>query len=111
MRVNPIIEKKFDQLVSLCKKYRVNRLYAFGSVVTGGFDRESSDIDLIVELESMPPLEKGEKLLSLWNELEELYGKEVDLLTDKPIRNPYLRKSIERTKQLIYEREGEKISI
>jgi predicted nucleotidyltransferase len=111
MCIDPIIEKHFAELVSLCKKYKVERIYAFGSVVSGGFDKESSDIDLIVELMPMPPLEKGEKLLSLWNDLEDLYKREVDLLTDKPIQNPYLKKSIESTKQLIYERKGEEIPV
>lgn len=111
MQIDPIIAKYFDQLVALCKKYQVERVYAFGSVVTGDFKAESSDIDLIVEIAPMPPLEKGENLLSLWNELEELYGREVDLLTDKPIRNPFLKKAIEETKQLIYDREGEEISV
>jgi hypothetical protein len=111
MQINPIIESHFDQLVALCKKYKVERVYAFGSVVTDQFDVSSSDIDLIVELAPLPPVEKGENLLSLWNELEELYGREVDLLTDKPIRNPYLKKAIEETKQLIYDREGQEISV
>lgn len=109
--MDPIIEMHFAQLVTLCKKYKVERIYAFGSVVSGGFDKDRSDIDLIVELAPMPPLEKGEKLLSLWNDLEGLFNREVDLLTDKPIQNPYLKKSIEATKQLIYEREGEKIPV
>ena len=111
MQIDPIIEKRFDQLVALCKKYEVERVYAFGSVVSGAFKSKSSDIDLIVELAPMAPLEKGEKLLSLWDELEKLYDREVDLLTDKPIRNPYLRKAIEETKQLIYDRESEEISV
>ena len=111
MRIDPIIEKHFAQLVTLCKKYKVQRVYAFGSVVSGGFDKESSDIDLIVELAPMAPLEKGEKLLSLWNDLERLFNREVDLFTDKPIQNPYLKKSIEATKQLIYESQSEKISV
>ncbi len=111
MRIDPIIENHFDQLVALCKKYKVERVYAFGSVVSGSFKPTSSDIDLIVELAPMPPLEKGEKLLSLWDELEKLYNREVDLLTDKPIRNPYLKKAIEETKQLIYDRESEEISV
>lgn len=110
MQINPIIEKHFDQLAALCKKYKVDRVYAFGSVVTGTLN-ESSDIDLIVELAPLTPVEKGENLLSLWNELEELYDREVDLLTDKPIRNPYLRKAIEESKMLIYEREGQEISV
>ena len=111
MRIDPIIERHFDQLVALCKKYNVERVYVFGSVVTGDFKSKGSDIDFIVELAPMPPVEKGEKLLSLWNDLEKLYGREVDLLTDKPIRNPYLKKAIEETKQLIYDRKGQEISV
>ena len=111
MRTDPIIERHYAQLVALCKKYNVERVYVFGSAVTGDFKSNGSDIDFIVELAPMPPVEKGEKLLSLWNDLEKLYGREVDLLTDKPIRNPYLKKAIEETKQLIYDRKGQEISV
>jgi hypothetical protein len=110
MSIPSVISSHFDQVVSLCKKYSVDRLYVFGSAVSENFQFNSSDLDLIVELEPMPPLQKGEHLLALWNELETLFNREVDLLTDKPIRNPYFRKSVEATKQLIYEREGQEIS-
>lgn len=104
MKIDSIIEKHYQELLKLCQQHKVDRLYAFGSLVDGRFNVESSDMDLVVELLPMTPLEKGETLLSLWNALEKLFGREVDLLTDKPIKNPYLKKSIEEKKQLIYDR-------
>jgi predicted nucleotidyltransferase len=91
--------------------HKVDRIYAFGSSVTDRFDLEKSDIDLVVSLAVDDPLEYGELLLSLWDSLELFFGRKVDLLTDDSIRNPYLRTSIERTKKLVYDGQGEKIFV
>ncbi len=85
-----------DELTNLCQRFGVTRLYAFGSVVTERFDPNESDLDLLVELEEMPPLARGEKLIGLWEALEDLFDRKIDLLTDQPIKNPYERTSIER---------------
>ena len=106
MKLPSIIENKIDPLVELCQTYRVEKLYAFGSVVSNRFDSETSDIDLIVELESLPAVEKGENLMNLWTALEDLFTRKIDLLSNQPINNPFLRKSVEETKQLIYDRQG-----
>lgn len=111
MKLHSIIENKIDHITILCRKYKVEKLYAFGSVISGHFNPETSDIDLIAELETMPPIEKGENLMNLWTELEELFTRRIDLLTDQPIRNPFLRKNMEQTKQLIYDRRSEKVSV
>jgi len=58
----------------------VKRLYVFGSVSTGNFIDKKSDIDLIVELEQMEPVKKGETLINLWDRFEALCGRRVDLL-------------------------------
>ncbi len=106
MKLPSIIENRIDQLGKLCQTYRVEKLYAFGSVVSNHFNAETSDIDFIVELGSLPPVEKGENLMNLWSALEELFTRRIDLLSDQPIKNPFLRKRIEETKQLIYDRQG-----
>jgi len=98
------IENKIEKLVELCNKYKVKRIFVFGSTVKGNFNPQTSDIDLIVELEDMPPVEKGEILMELWAELENLFGRKVDLITNMNIKNPYLRREIENTKFLIYDR-------
>ncbi len=111
MELSPEIRLHFDELVQLCERYGVDRLYSFGSINTDRFNPHTSDVDLLVELEPMPSLEKGEKLMNLWDDLETLFSRKVDLLTDQPIKNPVLRQSIEKSKRLLYDRKGTKISI
>jgi len=89
---------------ALCQSHKVKYLYAFGSSVTDRFDPEKSDIDLLVEIDDNNPLERGEKLISLWDLLENFFHRKVDLLTESSVKNPYLRKSIDSTKVLIYDR-------
>jgi len=98
------IETKIDKLVVICEKYKVNKIFVFGSIVKGNFNPKTSDVDLIVELEDLPPSEKGEMLMQLWSELESLFSRKVDLLTTLNIKNPYLRNEIENSKFLIYDR-------
>ncbi len=93
----------YVKLELICEKYKVDKLYAFGSVVKGNF-RKGSDIDLIVHLEKMSPEQKGENILAIWDELESLFSRKVDLLTDQRISNPILAQNIENSKILIYDR-------
>ena len=95
----------------LCKDHNVKYLYAFGSSVTDSFDFNKSDIDLLVEIDSEDPIDRGEKLLELWDLFEIFFRRKVDLLTDSSIHNPFLRKSIDATKILIYDGSGPKILI
>ncbi len=105
------LEKRMPQLEALCEKHRVARLYAFGSVLTDRFHLRRSDLDLQVMLEPMPPLEKGETLLNLWEDLEDLFERKVDLLTDQPIINPYFQEEVETKKQLIYEQVSQEMLV
>lgn len=106
----PPVLRYQHELIKLCERFNVLRLYAFGSMVGEGFDEKTSDFDFLVELLPMNPVQKGLTLLELWDALETLFHRKVDLLSEKPIRNNYLSKSIDQTKRLIYERSREKIS-
>ena len=79
----------------------VSRLYAFGSSVHGPF-RADSDVDVLVELDAADEV-AGRMLINIWNGLEDIFQRPVDLLTESSLRNPYLRAEIERTKKLIYD--------
>lgn len=111
MELPLVIKEHFEALIRLCEAYSVSKLYSFGSANTDRFDSKTSDLDLLVELEPMPPLEKGENLINLWDDLEILFSRKVDLLTDQPLRNPVLKHSIETSKQLIYDRKRKKVSV
>jgi len=105
------ILKKRQDFTILCKNHNVKYLYAFGSSVSERFDNDKSDIDLLVEIDSEDPIDRGEKLLSLWDLFEAFFMRKVDLLTDSSIRNPFLRKSIDSTKVLIYDGPGQQVLI
>jgi len=64
MRIRDEILKQKDAFIILCKDHKVKYLYAFGSSVTDKFDTDRSDIDLLVEIDSGDPVDRGEKLLS-----------------------------------------------
>lgn len=97
--------------MQLCRQHHVNKIFAFGSSVTERFDPVKSDIDLLVDLDVQDPLEYGETLLALWDNLELFFKRKVDLMTEDSVQNPYLKKSITATRQLIYDRQGEKIFV
>jgi predicted nucleotidyltransferase len=90
-----VITENMDEIRRLCREHHVTKLTVFGSAVKGTFDPERSDLDFVVELESPDPLERGRHYLELWDSLETLLGRRVDLVTGSKIRNPYFRESID----------------
>lgn len=98
-------------LRALCCRSGVQQLYLFGSAVTERFDPIRSDVDTLVTLQAMLPLEQGERLLHLWAELETLLQRRVDLLTQDSLQNPFLKAEVERTKQLIYDAAGTEVPV
>jgi len=103
MIIDELINNNKEEFYNLCKEHQVKYLFAFGSSVTGNFDFDKSDIDLLVEIDEPDPLERGEKIISLWDKLEAFFKRKVDLLTNPTIRNKFLRQSVDESKVLIYE--------
>ncbi|MBC7449184.1 MAG: nucleotidyltransferase domain-containing protein [Hymenobacteraceae bacterium] len=97
-------------LVALCRQYHVARLWLFGSALTPRFDPARSDFDFVVELFDVLEADGFRPdMLLLGVELEAVFGRSVDLLTSWPIRNPYLRAEVEKTRTLIYDATREKV--
>lgn len=96
-----IIEKNRDKIKALCTKHKVSRLFVFGSVLTDKFKR-SSDIDFVVDFEGVDLYDYADNYFDLKASLENLLKTQVDLLEEKAIKNPYLRRSIDASKQMIY---------
>ena len=104
------IRNRQKEFIALCKNHDVKTLYAFGSSTNDRFNENSSDIDLLIELECVDPLKRGEYLLALWDLFEAFFQRKVDLLTSSQIKNPILKRNIENTKVLIYDGKGLKVS-
>ncbi|GHT65562.1 nucleotidyltransferase [Bacteroidia bacterium] len=91
------------QIANLCRQYNVRRLFAFGSVLTDKFN-EKSDVDLIVDFDKQEVKDYFSNYFDFKYSLENIFDRKVDLMENKPIKNSYLRKNVENSKTLIYER-------
>ncbi|WP_439880878.1 nucleotidyltransferase family protein [Pontibacter sp. MBLB2868] len=111
MALREEIRNQLEYFRELCSSHQVKYIYAFGSSVSSRFREDTSDIDLLIEIDEPDPINRGEKLMSLWDKLETFFQRKVDLLTESSIKNPFLRKSIDDTKVLIYDGSGEKVLI
>ena len=96
-----LIENYSKEITKLCKTHKVKSLYAFGSVLTEKFNNES-DIDLIVDFQQLDVLDYGDNYYDLKFSLENMLKRNVDLLEQKAITNPYLLNTINQNKKLIY---------
>lgn len=100
--IHAIVEARREQLGALCRRFGVRRLELFGSAASGRFDADRSDLDFLVEFEPDSPLGYSDRYFGLLWGLEELFGRRVDLLEANAIRNPYLRQSIDASRQVLY---------
>jgi len=96
-----LIENNIEKIIELCSRYNVSELYAFGSVLTERFD-EDSDIDLLVDFDDMNLSVYADNYFDFKFALENIFNRKVDLLENKAIKNPFLKKSIDSSKKLIY---------
>jgi predicted nucleotidyltransferase len=97
-----LIEAKRPDVAALCRRHRVRRLSVFGSAVLGSFDPETSDLDFLVELETMSPVAYADAYFGLKEDLEKLFGRPVDLVTADSVVNPYLGASIAARSETVY---------
>jgi predicted nucleotidyltransferase len=96
-----IVEKNIDRLKKLCKKYKVSKLYVFGSVISNRFNEES-DIDFIVVFDEIELENYADNYFNLKFSLEDLFKRKIDLLEEKAIKNPFFKKTINNSKKIIY---------
>ena len=87
-------------LEALCRRWKVQELALFGSVLREDFSPKS-DVDVLVKFEP-------EAIWSLWDlismreELEGLLERKVDLVEKDAVRNPFRRREILNTHQVVY---------
>ncbi|MCG8460627.1 MAG: nucleotidyltransferase domain-containing protein [Holophagales bacterium] len=88
------------ELRRLCRKWQIEELALFGSVLRPDFD-DSSDIDLLLTFADAAPWNLLD-LVRLRSELRSLLGRPVDLVEKRSLRNPYRRREIERDARVVY---------
>ena len=97
-----ILESKRKQISEACSRHGVARLHVFGSALNAEFRSDESDLDLLVEFVPMEPYARVEAYFGMLEELRALLNMKVDLVMVGAIKNPYIAREIERTKEVLY---------
>ena len=91
MSIKAILKEKRTEILRIAERHGARNIRVFGSAARQE-TTEDSDVDLLVDMD------QGKSyldLVALWQDLEELLGRKVDVLTDGGI-SPYLRDSIQK---------------
>jgi predicted nucleotidyltransferase len=96
------IDDNRDTIDRLCRSYHVRRLELFGSAARGQFDPITSDLDFLVDFEPLRSGEHADNYFGLLEELESLFGRPIDLVMERAIKNQYFLEGIARSRTVLY---------
>ena len=89
-----------DKIAEFCRKWKIREFAIFGSAVGDDF-RPDSDVDVLVVFQDYADWSLFD-LMSAEEELKQIFGREVDLVEKKAIRNPFRRQHILSHREVIY---------
>ncbi len=84
-----------------CREHYVVQLYLFGSFAKN-MATEESDIDFLVTFGYVDLYNYFDNYLSFKEKLEQIYKRNVDLVEEQTVKNPFLLQSINQSKKLIW---------
>lgn len=90
-----------ERLAEVCQQWQVRELALFGSILRADF-RPQSDVDLLIRFHEGSHWSMLD-LMQLKEDLQDIFGRPVDLVEADAIRNPFRRRAILNSKQVIYE--------
>jgi len=91
---------KAGPIEAFCRKWGIRELSLFGSLLRDDF-RPDSDVDLLVVF---APGERWDlwDIMAMEAELQRLFGRKVDLVEKRALKNPFRRYEILTTRQVLY---------
>jgi hypothetical protein len=89
-----------DRIEEFCRRWKIREFSLFGSVLREDFGPQS-DVDVLV---SFAPDAEWDlfHLVEMRDELMSLFGRDVDLVEKEGLRNPFRRRTILDTREVIY---------
>lgn len=98
--MSPKLNVDMERLAAVCRKWRVRELSVFGSALREDFGPES-DVDVLVSFDAEAPWSLWD-LIRVKDELAEIFGRDVDLVEREALRNPWRKREILRTREVLY---------
>jgi hypothetical protein len=95
-----VLQNKRQAVAELCARFGVARLDVFGSALRDDYRPGESDLDLLVEFGPMDGYAKAQAYLL--DELRALLAVDVDLVMTDAVKNPYIARDIERSRQVLF---------
>jgi predicted nucleotidyltransferase len=96
------VAHRLPDLEAICRRYGVRRLELFGSASGEEFNPETSDLDFLYEIEPPTGMSYVDAYFGLREALEALFGRPIDLVSLRSVRNPYFIENIARSRRLLY---------
>ncbi|MDE3182347.1 MAG: nucleotidyltransferase domain-containing protein [Bacteroidota bacterium] len=99
-----IVENKIPEIVDLCKKHKLKSLYLFGSATDAKYFNKKSDVDFLYEYDKkkIKELDYADNYFDFLFSLKKILKRNVDLMPNEKLKNPYLLKQINSDKIRIY---------
>jgi len=88
------------EIAAFCKRWQVVEFSLFGSVLRADF-RPDSDVDVLVTFSKDAEISLFD-LVQMKLELEEIFHRTVDVIEKEALENPFRKREILRTAQVIY---------
>lgn len=98
--MSPKIKIDQSRIVEFCKRWEVKEFALFGSVLRDDF-RSDSDVDVLLGFADSAKWDLFD-LAIMYDELQLMFGRKVDLVENGTIRNPFRRHSIMSTREILY---------
>ena len=99
-----VIDIHKEAVINLCVKHHVKSLFVFGSVLRNDFNN-MSDLDFSVVFDRVQledPSDFGENYLNFILNLEDEFKRDVDVVNEENLKNPYFASVLNKTKKLVY---------
>jgi hypothetical protein len=97
---NTKIEIPYDRIHDFCQRWRIKEFAIFGSTLRDDF-RPESDVDVLVTFQRGAPWGLFE-IMEMIEELQKIFGRNVDLVEKEALRNPFRRREILSQCQVVY---------
>ena len=85
---------------AFCRKWKLSEFALFGSVLREDFN-PASDVDILISFQPGSAMTL-ESFIEMRDELHSLFGREVDIVEKRLVRNPFRRHSILTSRQVLY---------